>query len=150
MKRLVIISLLLLGLALIVGSTAALAQSTGAKHSEQVEAKAPPAGHTECQTECKSCAAECEKTLAYCLKQGGLHKDGKHIQALKDCIASCKISHDFMSRGSDLSSQTCALCAQACKRCAESCATFNDKAMQECAQECKKCEKSCTDMDTAN
>lgn len=150
MKRLVIVLVLFLGLALIAGSASVLAQ--GAKPTEKVEAKAtPPANASSgCASECKTCAAECEKTLAYCLKQGGKHKEGKHIQSLKDCIATCKISHDFMSRGSDLSSQTCAVCAQACKRCADTCATFSDKAMQECAAECRKCEKSCTEMDTAN
>ena len=148
MKRLVIVLVFFLGLALIAGSASVLAQ--GAKPTEKVEAKATPPANAGCASECKTCAAECEKTLAYCLKQGGKHKEGKHIQAMKDCIATCKISHDFMSRGSDLSSQTCAVCAQACKRCADSCATFTDKAMQECAAECRKCEKSCTEMDTAN
>jgi hypothetical protein len=148
MKRLVIVLCLFMGLLLVVGSASVLAQ--GAKPAEKVEAKATPPANASCLTECNTCASECEKTLAYCLKQGGKHKEAKHIQVLKDCIATCKVSHDFMSRSSDLSTQTCALCAQACKRCAESCATFNDKAMQECAAECKKCEKTCTEMDTAN
>jgi hypothetical protein len=150
MKRLVIVLFLFMGLALLAGSASVLAQ--GIKPAEKVEAKAPAAtpANATCASECNTCATECEKTLAYCLKQGGKHKEAKHIQALKDCIATCKVSHDFMSRSSDLSTQTCALCAQACKRCADSCATFPDKAMQECAAECKKCEKSCTEMDTAN
>jgi hypothetical protein len=146
MKHIVIMSLLLLGLGLSpVGSLSAFAQ--GIDQTKQVDGGPPPsATPTGCASECKTCASECEKTLAYCLKQGGKHKESKHIQALKDCIATCKISQDFMSRGSDLSSQTCAVCAEACKRCAESCATFKDKAMQQCADECKKCEESCASM----
>lgn len=146
MKHIVIMSLLLLGLGLSpVASLSALAQGQGTEQAKQVDGGPPPNAPT-CQSECKSCAAECEKTMAYCLKQGGKHKEAKHIQVLKDCIATCKTSNDFMARGSDLSSQMCGVCAEACKRCAESCATFKDKAMQQCADECKKCQETCQNM----
>lgn len=145
MKRIFIMCLILFGLALTLAAPlTALAQ--GSEQTKQVSEKAPQKGMPGCVSECKTCQAKCEATLNYCLKQGGKHTEAKHIQKLKDCIATCKISHDFMARGSDLSSKTCAVCAEACKRCAESCAQFKDKAMQDCAAECRKCQESCTSM----
>jgi hypothetical protein len=110
------------------------------------EAKAP-AEYTSCFDACSKCESTCETTQKYCLKQAGAHKEGAHIKAIQDCIATCKLSKDFMTRGSDLSSSVCALCEQACKRCADSCDTFkDDKTMHACAEECRKCAKSCENM----
>jgi len=108
----------------------------------------PAAGvHGGCMTECNKCQSTCEDTLKYCDKQGNAHSDAKHINAIKDCISTCKLSKELLSRGSDLAAQTCGLCAEACKRCAESCASFkDDKKMQACAEECRKCETTCANM----
>jgi hypothetical protein len=103
--------------------------------------------HAGCMTECNKCQSTCEDILKYCNAQGKEHKDAKHVNAIKDCVSTCKLSKDLLSRGSDLAGQTCALCAEACKRCAESCASFkNDKKMQACAEECRKCESTCQAM----
>jgi len=144
MKRIAIICLLLAGLAAPWG-TQLPAQAQATEHTQQVSDTAPHS-ITECTSECKTCQVECEKTLSYCLKQDDSHKEPKHIQVLKDCIATCKVSHDFMSRSSDLAGKVCSLCAEACKRCAESCSAFKDKVMQHCANECRKCEQSCRKM----
>jgi len=100
-----------------------------------------------CYDACAKCEDKCETTLKYCLKQSGAHKEDTHIKAMQDCIATCKLSKDFMARGSDLSKSVCNLCEQACKRCADSCDTFkDDKTMKACAEECRKCAKSCENM----
>ncbi len=105
------------------------------------------AQHAACMQTCNSCAEICEKTLAYCKKQGGKHAEASHINALKDCIATCKISEDFMKRGSSLMNKTSALCEEACRKCAEACDTFkDDKVMKDCADECRKCADSCKKM----
>lgn len=105
------------------------------------------AQHAACIKECNSCAKKCEQTLAYCKKQGGKHVEAKHIKALEDCIQTCKISEDFMKRGSDLMNDTSALCEKACRKCAESCDTFkDDKVMKECAEKCRQCADSCKKM----
>lgn len=105
------------------------------------------AQHQACIKECNSCAAMCKDTLAYCKKKGGSHVEKKHITALEDCIATCKISEDFMKRGSDLMKKTCALCEEACRKCAESCDTFkDDPKMKACAEKCRKCADSCKKM----
>ena len=101
----------------------------------------------ECKTECNTCATVCEKTVAYCEKQGGKHAEAAHINAIKDCVATCKMSDKLMSHDSDLMSKSCALCKEACLKCAETCDTFKgDKQMKECADECRKCAKSCEKM----
>jgi len=103
--------------------------------------------YTSCNAACQQCSDICEETLKYCLTQSGKHKDAAHVKALKDCIATCKLSKDFMTRASDLAPAVCSLCADACQRCAESCeAMKNDKQMQACAEECRKCSKACTSM----
>ena len=110
------------------------------------EAKAP-AQYNSCYDACAKCEDVCQTTLKYCLKQSGLHKESSHIKALQDCIATCKMSKDFMSRGSDLSPSVCGLCEEACKRCADSCeAIKDDKTMKACADVCRKCAKSCENM----
>lgn len=100
-----------------------------------------------CENECKTCASVCEKTLAYCKKQGGKHVEAAHTDAIKDCISACKLSEEFMGRGSSLMSKSCGLCKEACLKCAETCETFKgDKTMKACADECRKCAKSCDKM----
>ncbi len=104
-------------------------------------------GGMSCQSACSTCAAKCEKTLAYCKKKGGKHLEKTHINALKDCIATCKMSDDFMTRGSAMMNKACEICKEACLKCAEACETFKgDKAMKECADECRKCAASCEKM----
>jgi hypothetical protein len=128
MKRVILLVTLLLGL------------STGWQLSTQAEGM-------NCKVECSTCASVCEKTLRYCSTSAGKHVESGHIDALKDCISTCKQSADFMARSSSLNRQACSLCEQACNKCAESCATFkDDKTMQACAEECKKCAKTCHEM----
>jgi hypothetical protein len=98
-------------------------------------------------TACQSCAETCEKTMKYCLGRAGKHAETAHLRALQDCIATCRLSEDFLKRGSALTSATCALCAQACDNCAKSCDSFKDSPqMRACAQACRKCSNSCESM----
>src|SRR5271156_5526840 len=75
----------------------------------------------ECKTECNTCAKVCEKTVAYCQKKGGKHAEAAHLNAIKDCVATCKLSDELMSRDSGLMSKSCAVCKEACLKCAETC-----------------------------
>jgi hypothetical protein len=105
------------------------------------------AQHAACIKECHTCGQVCAKTLAYCKKKGGAHADRKHLSALEDCVSACKLSEDFMKRGSDLMKKSCALCEEVCRKCAETCDTFKDDAqMKACAEECRKCADSCKKM----
>ncbi len=104
-------------------------------------------GVPHCQTTCKDCAAVCETTLAYCRKQGGQHVTAAHLNALRDCIATCKLSADFMNRNSDAMKESCFLCKEICERCAASCDAFkDDPKMKECSDTCRKCAKTCEKM----
>jgi hypothetical protein len=116
------------------------------------DSKAAESSHPACRAECGTCAEMCEKTLAYCEKQGGKHADPKHLALLKDCIATCKLSEQFMKTGSQFQPQACTLCAEVCTKCAESCESIKDKEgkvdkqMQACAEECRKCAEACKKM----
>lgn len=111
------------------------------------KAEARQSSNACCEVECQTCASVCEKTLNYCLKQGGKHINAAHVKTLRDCISTCKQSADFMERGSKLQNSACALCEKACRTCAQSCAAFkDDKTMQACAQECNKCADVCSKM----
>ena len=116
-------------------------------HGDSPQEASVPKEMGSCYDACAKCQDTCEKTLKYCLKQAGTHKEATHIKAMQDCIATCKLSKDFMARGSEQSSAVCNLCDQICKHCADSCDTFkDDKTMKACAEECRKCAKSCEHM----
>jgi hypothetical protein len=106
------------------------------------------AGHdtASCQAECGKCASLCEKTEAYCKKQGGQHTEAAHIKKLEDCAKMCRTSADFMKRDSDESGKVCALCQDLCTKCADSCDQMKDPKMKECADECRKCADHCKNM----
>lgn len=116
------------------------------------DGKTAKTSHSACQSECGTCAAMCEKTLAHCQKQGGNHADPKHLALLRDCISTCKLSEEFMKNGSQFQNQACALCAEVCIKCAESCESIKDeqgkvdKQMQDCADQCRKCAEACKKM----
>ncbi len=100
-----------------------------------------------CIEECKRCQKVCEETLAYCKKKGGKHAGKAHLNVIQDCIQSCKLSADYMTRESANHMQSCGFCAEICKACAETCEQFKgDKQMEKCAQECRKCAESCEKM----
>lgn len=101
----------------------------------------------DCQEECKKCSKMCEDVLALCQKKGGKYADNKQINNLKDCVASCNLSADYLSRNSGSHTKSCGFCAKICKTCAASCdALSDDKQIKECAAECHKCGDMCTEM----
>lgn len=88
---------------------------------------------------CRSCAEICQQTADYCNKKRGQYGEDSVTNALKDCINSCKMTEDFLVRGSKLSGKSSALCFDACNECAKSCDKFpKDKQMANCANECRK------------
>lgn len=100
-----------------------------------------------CIQNCTNCHNICVQTTAYCIQMGGRHVEAEHLEILLDCADTCRISADFMLRGSSLHSQTCAVCAEACERCAQSCEAFeDDEQMRACAEACRRCSESCREM----
>src|SRR5581483_1811044 len=88
---------------------------------------------------CKSCAEICQQTVDYCNKKRGKYGEDSLTNSLKDCLNACKMTEDFLVRGSKLSSSSAALCVKACQECAKSCDKFpNDAQMAKCANECRK------------
>jgi hypothetical protein len=101
----------------------------------------------QCIQNCLDCHRICLETIAYCLQQGGKHAEAAHIRLLQDCAQICATSADFMIRGSDLHTLTCAACAQICARCATACEQMgNDAQMKACAEVCRRCAESCRQM----
>lgn len=97
-----------------------------------------------CEQNCTACVSICEKTLASCIQKGGAHVAPAHLEALLDCIDSCRTSAAFLARGSALHKQSCELCAAACQRCADSCNQMaDDSQMKACAAACLACVASC-------
>ena len=102
---------------------------------------------SSCIDECKKCKKMCEDTLAYCKKKGGKLAEGKLINRLKDCVASCNLSADYMTRVSASHTKSCGFCAEICTACAVACEEFkDDKQMKDCAEECRRCADSCSKM----
>jgi hypothetical protein len=102
----------------------------------------------QCIDECTQCHNVCLSTLNHCLERGGKHADPAHIGLLLDCADTCRISADFMLRGSDRHQLACRICADICGACAESCEHIgsSDETMLQCAQECRRCQQSCERM----
>lgn len=99
-----------------------------------------------CIDNCLECAAVCEKTLSYCLSQGGEHVKPEHIKTLMDCVDMCYTSARLMTRGSDQHAVTCSACAEICRACASSCNSMDDETMKSCAIVCERCAMSCESM----
>jgi hypothetical protein len=108
--------------------------------------------HTEqemhtCIANCLNCHSICLTTVTHCLETGGRHAEAAHIQLMLDCAEICQTSANFMLRGSDLYSRTCAICAGICERCARDCELFGDDAyMRACAEACRRCAETCKHM----
>jgi hypothetical protein len=100
---------------------------------------------------CTSCAAYCQKTLDYCNSKKGKYGEASVTNSLKDCINACKMTADFLNRGSvGLQPKSCDLTVQACNECAKSMDKFNtDNTMQACANECRKCVGNCQKLASA-
>jgi hypothetical protein len=94
---------------------------------------------------CKSCVEVCQKTLDSCTKKGGKYAEASMTNSLKDCITACKMTSDYLNRGSAyLQTKACDLTVEACNQCAKSLDSFNtDNEMEACANECRKCVGNC-------
>lgn len=97
-----------------------------------------------CIEDCSDCLNICLESVTHCLELGGRHAAPDHLQALLDCVSTCRTAGETMLRGSQLHGRACGLCAEACARCATSCESFADSAlMRQCAEACRRCEASC-------
>lgn len=104
----------------------------------------------DCINNCLDSHTVCLETVGHCLQKGGRHAAAEHIRLLLDCAEICQTSANFMIRGSDLHTRTCAVCAEVCERCAESCEQFgDDERMRACAEACRRCAESCRRMAAA-
>lgn len=113
-----------------------------------------PSGHDldeamlQCIELCTDCHKACMQTIPYCLQAGGKHAAPNHLRLMIDCAEICQTSANFMLRGSDLHSHTCAACAVVCQRCAQDCEALadGDNRMAACAEMCRRCAESCRKM----
>lgn len=88
---------------------------------------------------CKNTADVAQKTLEYCNQKAGKFGEASVTNALKDCVNACKMTEDFLLRGSPLSAKSSVLCTEALNSCAKSCDKFpGDAKMTACANECRK------------
>ena len=102
----------------------------------------------QCIEDCSDCGRTCLETSSYCLNQGGDHAETEHINLLKDCAETCKLSENLMLRASDHANDICIICSEICDECARSCEKVDpkDDQMIECASICRQCADSCRNM----
>lgn len=116
-------------------------------HSNLTMSEEMIADMQQCITNCLDCHRICLQTIQHCLQMGGPHAEAGHIRLMMDCAEICQTSENFMLRGSDLHTRTCAVCAEVCDLCAEDCQKMSeDEPMQACADACRRCAKSCQQM----
>lgn len=100
-----------------------------------------------CIENCLNCHKACEQLISYCLQQGGMHSERKHIELLLCCADICRTSAHFMMWNSDLHSQVCQVCATVCLECATDCEKMrDDQIMRACAELCRRCAQTCLAM----
>jgi hypothetical protein len=96
---------------------------------------------------CAACEKKCAEALDYCNAKGGTYASANVTNALKDCLAACKMTDEFFARGSNLSAKAAQFNADACINCAKSCERFkDDDKMNACANECRKTASNCSKM----
>ncbi len=104
-------------------------------------------GMRECIEECTACHVICTETVQHCLSLGSEHASPEHIKTLLDCAQICQTSADFLTRGSEYHSSTCAVCAEVCRTCESECRKMgSDQQMKKCADACASCAQSCERM----
>jgi hypothetical protein len=105
----------------------------------------------QCIQNCMDCHRVCEEMIPHCLQIGGKHAEASHVRLLIDCAQICQTSADFMIRGSELHTYTCAACAEVCERCAQDCERIagSDAQTKACADICRRCADSCRRMSGA-
>ena len=101
-----------------------------------------------CIRACTDCARACAETVDHCLRLGGKHAEAGHIKRLLDCVQSCQLSVELMTRGSDMAGRMCSLCAEFCDLCADDCEKMadGDETMLRCAETCRRCAEACRAM----
>jgi hypothetical protein len=94
---------------------------------------------------CMACQKKCEEVLTYCTGKGGKYEQANVTNALKDCVAACKMTDEFFARGSNLSGKAALFVSEAAINCAKSCESFkDDDKMNACANECRKTAGNCS------
>ncbi len=95
-------------------------------------------------SECLACYSVCTETLGYCTDKGGALAAPELLRRLRDCAELCRVSAEFLLRGSELAARLCALTAQAAAACAQTCATIpGDAQLHACQDACLRCAASC-------
>lgn len=101
----------------------------------------------QCIEECTECHNTCTETVQHSLLVGGDYASPQLIKTLLDCAQICQTSADFLSRGSEYHTGTCAVCAEVCRACERECRRMeSDEVMKKCADVCARCAESCEKM----
>lgn len=105
----------------------------------------------ECAENCHECHDACLSVLGFCLNRGGEFASSAHIGTLLDCADICRVSEDFLHRGTARHELACAVCAEICAQCATVCARYpEEKELARCAEACRRCADSCRKMSASH
>lgn len=91
----------------------------------------------------KSCIEACEHCAAACRSEGSPLHMQRCISLDTDCAEFCKLTLNFLQRGSELADLVVEDCAEICRACGEECAGHQADHCQQCAQACQNCLDSC-------
>ena len=103
----------------------------------------------------EQCIENCSNCHRICLETAARHFAGEasprleepHVRLLLDCAEICRVSADFMIRGSTMHPHTCRACAEICSRCADECDQMGENPyMAACAEICRRCAETCREM----
>jgi len=102
----------------------------------------------QCIDNCTNCHRICLETAArHFAGESSPHLEEGMVRLLLDCSDICRLSADFMIRGSTMHQHTCRACAEICARCGDECDRMGeDPYMAACAEICRRCAESCREM----
>ncbi len=104
------------------------------------------AQYQDCINACKTCANLCDLCAASCQDEPNSGMLQRCSTLAIDCAAFCRLTTDYMIRGSEFCDLVCEDCAEICSVCAEECIKHKMNHCQKCADACRKCTEECLKM----
>lgn len=105
------------------------------------------APYQDCINACKTCANLCDLCATSSQDEPNPGMLQRCSALAVDCAAFCRLTVDYMIRGSEFCDLVCEDCAEICSVCAEECVKHNKtNHCQKCAEACRKCTEECLKM----
>ncbi|WLV25224.1 four-helix bundle copper-binding protein [Aciduricibacillus chroicocephali] len=91
----------------------------------------------------QNCVKTCNICFEACLNEEHVEMMADCIRLDRECAEVCSLLGQFVSRGSQFTTELAGLCAKVCEACGNECKKHNHEHCQRCAQICFACAEEC-------